>query len=277
MTRTLLIDADIVAYRSSAGTQRSYDWNGDGVKSIAADLKEATSEAERAINGFIEKLSPDNVIVCLSDDFSSFRKDRVDPTYKAVRSNTERPQFLYEVKNWLRSQYDTEERTALEADDVMGILATDPSRTDERIIVSMDKDMLTIPGKLYRPQKGKLQTVTLEEADRYHLYQTLVGDTTDGYSGLPGTGPEAAAAILDEGLMWLQEQRTFKAGPRKGMTVLEWKARKGHHTTFSPWERVVAAYKKAGLGEGDALKQARMARILRHTDYDGRSPVLWKP
>jgi DNA polymerase-1 len=272
MTRTLLIDADIVAYRSSAGTQRTYQWE-PGVKSVAADLDDATKEAERAINGLIERLEPDNVIVCLSDDFSSFRKDRIDPTYKSVRSTTERPVHLYDVKDWLRSQYDTEERTALEADDVMGILATDPNRTDERIIVSADKDMLTIPGLLFRPQEGKLRTVTPEAADRYHLYQTLIGDTTDGYPGLPGTGPAAAERIL-AGALWSQVRRTLRSGPRKGVEIEEWVS--GEHDGPA-WERVVAAYQRGGLTERHALTQARLARILRWTDYDGRSPIMWTP
>lgn len=279
MTRTILIDADIVAYRSSAGTQRSYDWNGDGVKSIAADLDEATAEAERSINRLIDHLQPDEVIVCLSDDFSSFRKDRIDPTYKGVRASVERPEFLYEVKDWLRSQYTTEERTALEADDVLGILATDPNRTDERIIVSMDKDLMTIPGQLYRPQeqvsgrKAKIRQITPEDAARYHLYQTLIGDTTDGYPGLPGTGPAMAELILNGGL-WGQVERTLKSGPRKGLVLKEWVM--GQHAGPA-WERVVAAYAKAGLTAADALKQARLARILHYTDYDGKSPILWEP
>ena len=30
-------------------------------------------------------------------------------------------------------------------------------------------------------------------------------------------------------------------------------------------------------GEEAALKQARLARILQHSDWDGRSPRLWLP
>lgn len=219
------------------------------------------------------------MIVCLSDDFSSFRKDRIDPTYKGVRASVERPEFLYEVKDWLRSQYTTEERTALEADDVLGILATDPNRTDERIIVSMDKDLMTIPGQLYRPQeqvsgrKAKIRQISPEDAARYHLYQTLIGDTTDGYPGLPGTGPAMAELILNGGL-WGQVERTLKSGPRKGLVLKEWVM--GQHAGPA-WERVVAAYAKAGLTAADALKQARLARILHYTDYDGKSPILWLP
>lgn len=279
MTRTILIDADILAYRSSAATQRVYEWDGKGNgKSYAADLDEATQEAERQVNHLIDRLQPDNVIVCLSDDFSSFRKDRVDPTYKSVRSTTERPQLLYEVKDWLRSQYETEERTALEADDVMGIIATDPNRTDERIIVSADKDMKTVPGLLYRPQdqkgeKPKLQRVTPEEAARFHLWQTIVGDTTDGYPGLPGAGPKEADRVLD-GALWKRHERVILRGPNKGQTREEWLTIEHDGPA---WERVVAAYHKRGLTEKHALVQARLARILQWSDYDGRSPRLWTP
>lgn len=280
MSRTILIDADILAYRASAGTQRSYEWE-PGVKSITADFDEARDEAERQVDALIEKLNPDNVIVCLSDDFSSFRKDRVDPTYKSVRTTVERPEQLYAIKDWLRSTYDTEERTALEADDVLGILATDPSRADERIIVSADKDLMTIPGLLYRPQEQRgdkpvIRRITPEAADRYHLYQTLIGDATDGYPGAPGIGPHAAEDILN-GLLWVQRERTLKSGPRKGQVLTEWVKTAGLQGPSTPWQRVVAAYAKVGKTEKDALTQARLARILRHDEYDGRSPILWLP
>ena len=34
------------------------------------------------------------------------------------------------------------------------------------------------------------------------------------------------------------------------------------------WSIVVDTYEKNGLGEKDALQQARVARILRYGDYD---------
>ncbi len=66
--------------------------------------------------------------------------------------------------------------------------------------------MQTIPGPLLYPAL-KLQAqvpdhITLAEADRYHLYQTLVGDATDGYPGCPGVGEVAANKVLDERLMF---------------------------------------------------------------------------
>jgi DNA polymerase-1 len=43
-----------------------------------------------------------------------------------------------------------------------------------------------------------------------------------------------------------------------------------------PWDIVVSLFRKAGKTSADALTQARLARILRHEDWDG-GPILWRP
>ncbi|NIP35027.1 MAG: exonuclease, partial [Thermoplasmata archaeon] len=35
-------------------------------------------------------------------------------------------------------------------------------------------------------------TITKVEADRFWMKQTLMGDKTDGYDGIPGVGPKTA-------------------------------------------------------------------------------------
>ena len=132
----------------------------------------------------------------------------------------------------------------LEGDDVMGIIATDPTRTDQRIIVSIDKDMKTIPGHLLIG--GELMHISPEEADYNHLYQTLVGDTIDGYSGCPGIGAVSAKRALDKD---------------------------------PSWDTVVKLFQKAKLDEDYALTQARMAKILHYKDFDQETqkPILWRP
>lgn len=253
MKRTLLIDADLLAYKASAANERRYDW-GDGVKSVASDLREAQTYAEENIERLANRLKADDVTICLSDDFKSFREDRVDPTYKLFRETVERPRYLYDLKDWLRQEYGAEERPTLEADDVMGLLATDPTRTDERIIVSADKDLMGVPGKLYRPQlqKGKrpiIFEITQLEAIRFHFWQTLVGDTTDGFLGARGIGPASDYAL----------------------DVLE------AETEEEAWDIVLAGYGSKGFTEEDAVKTARLARILQHGDYDGKAVKLWLP
>ena len=260
MTRTLLLDADLLAYRASAATQRSYDWNGDGNKSVAADEEAARSYADEGLNRFAEALKADAVIVCLSDDFNSFRKDRVDPTYKKLRNSVDRPVHLYDIKDYLAETYETARWTALEADDVMGILATNPEAADERIIVSTDKDLMGVPGRLHRPavyntQNGALirKSMTIDitplEAIRFHFWQTIVGDTTDGFPGAYGVGKKSIYAT----------------------DVLEAESEE------EAWDIVLQAFASIGQTEDDAVRQARLARILQHGDWDGRSPRLWLP
>ncbi len=114
----------------------------------------------------------------------------------------------------------------------------------DSIIISEDKDMLTVPGKLYRG--GELLTVTPEMARYQHMYQTLTGDATDGYPGCPGVGPKTAEKLLQ--------------GAPEGF-----------------WGVVVQAYEKAGLTEDDALLNARMAYILQAENWKDGEVKLWQP
>ena len=272
MKRTLLIDADIVAYQSSAATEQVFDW-GDGVVSRSTDLKAAQKSAKDEVEWLADKLKADAVIICLSDDLSNFRKV-LYPEYKNNRSSTARPEHLYDIKEWLAAEYPTELRPHLEADDVMGILSTEP-HDGQRIIVSEDKDMQTVPGWLFNPRKDKKpRLITEEQAERFLLWQTLTGDTTDGYPGCPGVGPKMADQVLD-GLMWAEETRVLRSGPRKGEEVVEWVKRDDPSSTV--WSRIVAVYARFGLKPKDAILQANLARILKHTDMDGTRILPWKP
>jgi DNA polymerase-1 len=130
----------------------------------------------------------------------------------------------------------------LEADDAMGIYAT---QHPGNIIVSPDKDMKQIPGKLYNLEST--QNITAEEGGRWHLIQTLAGDQTDGYSGVPGIGVKRAETLFN----------------KEGYS----------------WATVVKAFTDKGLTEEDALLNARLARILTIEDYDTeqQEPKLWTP
>lgn len=161
-------------------------------------------------------------------------------TYKSNRKGKRKPVIYVPLREHIRETYETACFTDLEADDVMGIL-----QKENTIIVSDDKDMKTIPGALYRPMAGEMLHISEEEADRNHLMQALTGDATDGYSGCPKVGPVSAERILEEGT----------------------------------WDEVVGAYAKAGLSEEVALTQARVARILRTTEWNPitEEVILWNP
>ena len=130
----------------------------------------------------------------------------------------------------------------MEADDTLGIYAT---KYPGNLIVSPDKDMRQIPGDLYDFKERVF--ITPEEGAKWHLIQTLAGDNTDGYSGVPGIGVKRAQAIFNE---------------------------KGYS-----WKTVVETFVDKEMTEEDALVNARLARILTTDDYDHekREPILWTP
>ena len=272
MSRTLLIDADIIAYQASASNERKYDW-GDDVVSKVSDFEAAKKAAEETIDHLAETLKATDLIICLSDDLQNFREG-VWSKYKQNRVATERPEHLYDIKEWMHSEYKTATRPTLEADDVMGILSTEPHK-GERIIVSADKDMQTVPGLLFNPNKDtKVRRITPAFAERFMLWQALTGDQTDGYPGCPGIGPKAADMLLDELLWFVRHEREITRGKRAGETEVKWKV---EETNEPVWARIVSAYIKAGLTEDDAITQVNLARILKHCDMDGDKVIPWEP
>lgn len=251
--RTILVDGDVFAYQHGHRAERAIDW-GDGDWTLHADEGEARSRLDSQILELQKTLEADKVVVVLSD--SANWRLKVYPLYKSNRKETRKPMILGALRDHMLTRWSAWIRPGLEGDDVLGILSTHPTIIKgERIIVSLDKDMKTIPGLLYntgKPAEG-IVTITEAEADDWHFFQTLMGDATDGYPGCPGVGKVRARAILDT---------------------------TGEEGAWLPaWPKIVAAYVKAGLTEDDALIQARIARICRATDYDFKKKEvkLWKP
>jgi DNA polymerase-1 len=176
-------------------------------------------------------------MILFFSDSENFRK-KIDPAYKGHR-NRKKPCGYRRVINELARHYEVIKLNTLEADDALGIYATE---NKGNIICSPDKDMLQIPGQVFNMKETV--TVTPEEGKRWHYIQTMAGDATDGYSGIPGIGVKRAAALLD--------QHGLK------------------------WSTVVDAFKEKDLGEDVALMNARLAKILTNEEYDN-GPLLWTP
>ena len=252
MSRTILVDADIFAYVASSATQGTFHFTPGSPPATSSDPEEAIRITRNAIEDVANKLKATRIIVCLTDD-TNFRSS-VYPLYKQNRKDVEKPEALLAVKAWYAEHYECYRRPGLEADDCMGILATHPKLVPgEKIIVSSDKDMKTIPGLLFNPQKDrkKPRRITPIAANRYFFEQTITGDATDGYPGAKGVGPKSP----------------FVAALATARSLGQM------------WKIVLDAYASKGFTPEDALQQARCARILRATDWDfeKRAPRLWCP
>lgn len=252
MRTTLLLDADIFAFQIAATAQKAYIWDEEGPVSLQVDdWEDVYPRVDEAFAKVKEHLKADELIVCLSCKTEDGFRFGIYPEYKQNRKGTERPVYLQALKEYMAKQYRTYWKDTLEADDCMGILSTHPTLVPGRkVIVSADKDMATIPGWLYNPDKGhKPRLISEDAADYFHMYQTLVGDSTDNYKGCPGIGPVKADKLIKE----------------------------AHPADM--WDLVVGAYEAKGLTEDDALLQARLARICRADDYNFKEQkvILWNP
>lgn len=276
MNNVLLLDADIFCFQIASACEKETDW-GDDLWTLHSDLSEAKDNLQSVVANLSEKLEAEEVLLCFTDDVN-FRKS-VYPEYKGNRKKTRKPLAYKALVEYAKENFSTFTRPTLEADDVMGILATMKNfRPGKRlIIVSEDKDLKTIAGAwLFNPAKHDKPVFNEpEEANRYFLEQVLTGDQTDGYPGCPGIGAETAKEILANPFGWEQYEHVFASGPRKGQTEMKWRKCE----VSSQWEAIVSHYKKAGLNEEVAITQARCARILHASDYDfnRKEPILWLP
>lgn len=237
-----LIDGDIVAYRSAAAAQD--DFNGD----IMVDRDKAFQGVDLICRTWLNGARCSKGVVCLSprDSSGNFRK-QLFPQYKAHRKG-EKPKLYWDMVDWLHDQFKVVTLEGAEADDALGILGTERK---DHVVVSLDKDIMTLPCRVFVPGKMRRPIkLTRGQADWHWMMQTLTGDSTDGYKGCPGIGPKRAEKILD-----------------------------GQRPLDDLWNRVVKAFESRDLTADDALIQAQLARILRSEDYDRnkREINLWKP
>lgn len=251
-----LIDADIVFYQAASMAEGKDPFDGTPRKDITLD--DAYYQAMTAVEEILLGCGCEAFMMVLSpDDRSNFRKS-VYPSYKANRNPKPKPELYWPLIERARNQLEAFSIGGMEGDDVLGILHTD--NPDDTIIVSSDKDMLTIPGRIYNPRHGEIVEVSVNQANYNWLTQTLTGDSTDGYGGCPRVGKVKAAKAL------LAPDDTHP----------EFYLRRN-------WQIVLDLYRNAYdsefEAEDEAVRQARLARILRSEDYDPDEALvrLWHP
>lgn len=271
----LLLDGDIIAYKMSSAVEKPIEWE-DGIWTLHASIDEAKDAVKTYVSALMKKLKASKVWVCFSDE-ENFRK-KIYPDYKANRKDTRKPLVHRPLVEWMKEFYPSKVFAGIEADDVLGIVATIHS-SDNPVIVSEDKDLKQIPAYVFNPSKDdEPRKISDEEADRNFFIQLLAGDATDNYKGCPGVGQDSAEAFLESPYIWHEVERVLKTGKRKGQTIKEWKQRQLNEGE-TLWDGVVSLFARAGLTEDDALVQARLARILRSSDYDAKKMQvkLWSP
>lgn len=185
-----LIDGDIVCFRCAASAEHENELI-------------ARYYVDRLLDQLLQETKADEFEIFLTGP-NNFRYD-VYPEYKANRDDADDPRYRQYLKDYLISLKATVS-DGCEADDLMGV-AQCTADTDT-VIVSLDKDMLTIPGMHYsweisggKPEKRWTKPAiwtnqTEIEALRWFYTQVITGDVTDNIKGIPGRGKAFARDLL---------------------------------------------------------------------------------
>lgn len=251
-----IIDGDIDLFRIAAVHQKHStpilgmeDEGPIGMKSLAVMVK----ELEDIFTYYAEQTHCGSYVVMLSGSTANNFRKKLLPTYKGNRKKSVRPPQIGPLRDALLTHPSmaVRQRDNLEGDDLCGIFSTAQRGKGRRtVVVTLDKDMRTLPGNHYNPAKPDegIFKVTPKEAALYHMTQTLTGDPTDHYKGCRGIGPKKAFKLL-EGCSGRSVEDYYR----------------------SLWKVVVDTYESRGYTKADALVQARCARILQSTDWNPKT------
>ena len=244
----LLHDLEFFAFRIAAANTEDFDFGG-GDWILRLNHDNALIAFIEHIEELLSKFHSHDLFLCRGD-VRNFRHD-LWPDYKANRKDRRRPpgygKFLARLSEYSKERgWQTGGFKNVEGDDVLGIL-----HEPGCVIVSGDKDMLTLPGQHWR--NDELITVSEMDANTAFYKQTLVGDTADNYPGCPGIG---------------DKNKLFRS--KEWLTAT---------TEKELWALVLHQFQKAGFDELHAITQARCARILRVGEFDLKAgtPHLWEP
>ncbi len=247
----LLVDGDITYHRAARRKHES---------GTPFEYEEAVASIKEHYAWLMDHLKADKMTVVLSGaSGDNFRKELYEP-YKGDRPS-ERPPLLDELKAYLLTNYECKQVPMLEADDVLGILSSEPQDEETRIIVTIDKDLQQIPGYIFNPSKWQdgVKKVSQAEGDLMFYSQWMTGDSTDCYPGIPGVGPKKAEKVIEEARSLFVELEELVPLNK----LLE--------------ELILKLYYKHKLTYDYAVTQGRLARILRFEDYKNGTINLWTP
>ena len=243
---TLLIDADWLIYNSCCACEEDTRWT-EHEHTLHSDERDIMNLIDSRIDVYKNIAGEKHDIVMCFTSYPTFRHE-IFPEYKIHRIGKRKPLALRSVINNCKKIYDCVSYPNLEGDDVLGLLATN-GQYKNPIIVSVDKDMRTIPCKLIATEE--VEHITEKKANRHWFEMSIAGDSTDGIVGVKGTGMVTATKLLAD----------------------------TPDTIDALWSKVAETYTKKGYTLADAILNARLTRILREGDYDYNTGTvkLWNP
>lgn len=181
-----LIDGDLLVYRI-------------GFSSNDIPERLCIFRLKSYFEGILDKLLlSDYTTFITSGDKSNYRYS-ISSTYKANRK-AEKPLHYDLLRTELEENpfYRTNVIYNKEADDGIGIKASSFKSRKDYCIVSLDKDLIQIPGWHYNFVKEKKFYIPTQQSIKWFYKQLLIGDSADNIDGIIGIGENLANSLIDE-------------------------------------------------------------------------------
>lgn len=186
----VLVDADHITYRAAASCSPTK------LKPFLESKEDAIHRAEGMMLNLVD-LFPNASFETYIAGQGNWRYE-IYPEYKANRKDIPKPHWLEDVREYLLTHWKAQIVNDIEVDDACGIRLTEEGAN--AVCVSLDKDLLTIPGTHYNFVKQTTNVVDKTQALRYFYKQVITGDASDNIPGFDGKlrsiTPKFVEAIL---------------------------------------------------------------------------------
>lgn len=176
--------------------------DGDSICYICSKdtLLESTNAVDTLMNTILEKTGSTHYYLFLSK--GPYFRHKVNTDYKGKRKSSPL-KYLKTLQAYLIEQYNAEVFPYVEADDMVSYVAHRAAaghfnNFKATYTCSIDKDVKKqIPGLHFDYKKHELSKCEEYEATEFLHTQTLMGDSTDNITGIPGIGEKKAAEKLE--------------------------------------------------------------------------------
>ena len=191
----VIIDVDSYLYKAACMCSELIQID-ENIYYEGYDIRKAKNFITDTISNLMGKTNTSDYVLVTGGYGKNFRYT-IDSNYKSNRRATKKPIMLDIVKKMVMDNFNVAYIPHLEADDTCRILY---ERKEGSMVVSLDKDLCTFEVKLYDPYHDKVRVVTPQQAEANFKRQLLMGDTADGYSGIPKIGKATADKLILDGI-----------------------------------------------------------------------------
>lgn len=232
-----IIDVDTYLYKAALTCKELIEIS-PGIYYEAYNINKARAYLKEVCETMTSKCNCTEYVLVTGGIGNNFRYI-INPNYKSNRKKQAKPIMLDLIRDMVFKEFPIVYTPFLEADDTCRILLEEDKNN---VIVSIDKDLRTFPGKVYDSYHDEIRYITPVQAEANFKRQLLIGDKTDGYDGLPKVGPATADKLL-----------------LKGITI----------------DDIAQMYIDAGLGIESFEKVYNCAKILGKEDYNNGVITLY--